>query len=99
MEECATDEEREAVYAEVESSIRKLQATLAKRGEKIIADLKAQVTEARMAEEEDDEEGATVTEGGKDDAVRHFKSSIEDLTKSLDDTLAALKPELSPSMA
>ena len=32
-------------------------------------------------------------ENSKEDAVRHFKSTMEDLTKSLDDTLASLKPE------
>ena len=95
MEECTTDEEREAVYAEVEESIKKLQASLAKRGEKIIAELKAQVAETQIA----DEDGEESTESSKDDAVRHFKSSMEDLTKSLDDTLASLKPEPSPSIA
>ena len=95
MEECVTDEEREAVYAEVEASIRKLQASLEKRGEKIISDLKAQV-----AEEQDDEtiDDAEITENGKQETVRHFKSAMEDLTKSLDDTLASLKPEVNPAV-
>ena len=97
MEECTTDEEREAVYAEVEESIRKLQASLAKRGEKIIADLKAQVAEARITEEEA-EDNEDVAENSKEDAVRHFKSTMEDLTKSLDDTLASLKPEPNPTV-
>lgn len=97
MEECTTDEEREAVYAEVEESIRKLQASLAKRGEKIIADLKAQVAEARITEEEA-EDNEDVAENSKEDAVRHFKSTMEDLTKSLDDTLASLKPEPNPAV-
>ena len=98
MEECTTDEEREAVYAEVEESIRKLQASLAKRGEKIIADLKAQVAEARITEEEDAVDNEDATENGKEDAVRHFKSTMEDLTKSLDDTMASLKPEPNPAV-
>ena len=98
MEECTTDEEREAVYAEVEESIRKLQASLAKRGEKIIADLKAQVAEARITEEEEAEDNEDAAENSKEDAVRHFKGTMEDLTKSLDDTLASLKPEPNPAV-
>ena len=97
MEECTTDEEREAVYAEVEESIRKLQASLARRGEKIIADLKAQVAEAQIAEEEDAADSEYTAGSSKADAVRHFKSTMEDLTKSLDDTLASLKPEPNPA--
>ena len=94
MEECTTDEEREAVYAEVEESIKKLQDSLAKRGEKIIAELKAQVAKTQMA----DEDGEESTESSKDDAVRHFKSSMDDLTKSLDETLASLRPEPNPAV-
>ena len=83
LEDCATDEERQEVYAEVEASIRKLQATLQKRGEKILADLKAQATEGHENE---------ATEGSVDEGtVRHFKNSMDDLTKSLDETLDSLK--------
>ncbi|WP_029544503.1 hypothetical protein [Selenomonas sp. AB3002] len=82
MEECTTDEEREKVYEEVASSIRDLQATLKQRGDEIIADLKEQA----LSGSEDDEE-----EDGED-AVRKFKSSMEDLTKALDETLASIKP-------
>ena len=95
MEECTTDEEREAVYAEVEASIHKLQATLAKRGEKIIADLKAQAIEAQESEHDNAENTASTDER----AVRHFKSTMEDLTKSLDETLASIKPEPAPTEA
>ncbi|MBQ9364674.1 MAG: hypothetical protein IJT82_02755 [Schwartzia sp.] len=95
MEECTTDEEREAVYAEVEATISKLQATLQKRGEKIIADLKAQTIEAQESERND---GDNVTDTD-DAAVRHFKSTMEDLTKSLDETLASIKPEPTPAEA
>ena len=91
LEECSTDQEREAVYAEVEASIRKLQATLAKRGEKIIADLKAQVAEAQ---EQEDEE-ADFSGDDREATVRHFKSSMEDLTRSLDETLESLRRETS----
>ena len=82
MEECTTDEEREKVYEEVASSIRNLQAMLKQRGDEIIADLKEQA----LSGSEDDEE-----EDGED-AVRKFKSSMEDLTKALDETLASIKP-------
>ena len=42
MEECTTDAEREKVYEEVAATIRELQATIQKRGEEIIADLREQ---------------------------------------------------------
>ena len=81
MEECTTDEEREKVYEEVASSIRNLQAALKQRGDEIIADLKEQALSGGADEEETGE-----------DAVRKFKSSMEDLTKALDETLASMKP-------
>lgn len=95
MEECATDEEREAVYAEVEETVKKLQAKLAKHGEKIIESLKAQATEAQMT----DEEESGFMENGQEKAVRNFKSKVEDFTKSLDETLASIKPETAPTGA
>ena len=84
MEECTTDEEREKVYADVASSIQELQATLQKRGEDIIADLKKQALSASDTEDLDE---------SIDNAVRRFKSDMEDLTKALDETLASVKPE------
>ena len=90
MEECTTDEEREKVYEEVSASIRKLQATLQERGEEIIADLKAEALDGSSAE---------FLEEGEAGAISQFKSTMEDLTKSLDETLEALKPEPAPSMA
>lgn len=82
MEECTTDAEREKVYEEVTASIRELQATLQKRGEEIIADLREQALTKGDTEDFEDSTGA----------ITQFKSSMEDLTKSLDDTLASLKP-------
>ena len=82
MEECTTDAEREKVYEEVTSSIRKLQATLQKHWEEIIADLQEQAMSQGDTEDLEDSTGA----------ITQFKSSMEDLTKSLDDTLASLKP-------
>ena len=70
------------VYEEVTASIRELQATLQKRGEEIIADLREQ---AMSKGDPEDLEDST-------SAITQFKSSMEDLTKSLDDTLASLKP-------
>lgn len=82
MAECTTDEEREKVYEEVASSIRDLQATLKQRGDEIINDLKEQALSGGEDDEEEDGE----------DTVRKFKSSMEDLTKALDETLDSIKP-------
>ena len=84
MDECTTDEEREKVYADVSASIQKLQATLQQRGEAIIAELKEQALSAGDTEDLDE---------SIDNAVRQFKSDMEDLTQALDETLASVKPE------
>lgn len=83
MEECTNDEQREKVYAEVSASIRELQETLQQRGEEIIADLKEQAL-ADCSADDDEEFG--------DNPVSKFKSSMEDLTKALDETLDSIKP-------
>ena len=83
MEECMNDEQREKVYAEVSASIRGLQATLQQRGEEIIADLKERaLTDGGV--DNDEELG--------DNSVRKFKSSMENLTRALDEALEAIKP-------
>ena len=87
MEECTTDEQREKVYAEVSASIKELQATLEKRGEEIIADLREQALSSGHPEDLDESTGA----------IANFKSSMEDLTQSLDETLASLKPTVAPA--
>ena len=87
MEECTTDEQRERVYAEVSASIKELQATLEKRGEEIIADLREQALSGDTQEDLDESTGA----------ITNFKSSMEDLTKSLDETLTSLKPSVAPA--
>ncbi len=89
MEECTTDEEREKVYEEVSESIKKLQASLKERGDEIIADLKVQAMEKDDNSEDEEDTSA--------DEITKFKSSMEDLTKALDETLASLKPEPKPS--
>lgn len=86
MEECTNDEQREKVYAEVSASIKELQATLEKRGQEIIADLREQALSDGSLEELDEDT----------DAITNFKSSMEDLTKSLDETLTSLKPTVAP---
>ena len=87
MKECTTDEQREKVYAEVSASIKELQATLEKRGEEIIADLREQALSGGSLDGLDESTGAII----------NFKSSMEDLTKSLDETLASLKPSVAPA--
>ena len=87
MEECTTDEQREKVYAEVSTSIKELQATLEKRGEEIIADLREQALSGGSLDGLDESTGAII----------NFKSSMEDLTKSLNETLASLKPSVAPA--
>ena len=87
MEECTTDEQREKVYAEVSASIKELQATLEKRGEEIIADLREKALSGGSSEDLEERNGA----------ITSFRSSMEDLTKSLDDTLVSLKPTIAPA--
>jgi len=86
MEECTTDEQREKVYAEVSASIKELQATLEKRGQEIIADLREQALSDGSMEDLDEDT----------DAITNFKNSMIDLTKSLDETLTSLKPTVAP---
>ena len=81
MAECTTDEQREKVYAEVKSSIQKLQVALERSGDKIITDLKAQTSE-----EEDDELGAT-------DPLIKYRSTLEKLLKDLENSKTAGESE------
>ena len=74
MAECTTDEQREKVYEEVNSSIQKLQVALERSGDKIITDLKAQTSE-----DEDDELGAT-------DPLIKYRSTLEKLLKDLENS-------------
>lgn len=90
MEECITDEEREKVYKEIDASIRKLQAALQERGEEIIAGLKAEALE---------DGGAGDGEKSEAGADGKFKSTMEELTNSLDEILEELKPESKLSWA
>ena len=84
MDECTTDEEREQVYAEVKKSVQKIQLTLQEKGEEIIADLRAQAADAPSREE--------VAES-VENRVQNFKEKMDNLSDSLNQTLADLKPK------
>ena len=84
MEECTTDEEREMVYAQVKESVQKIQLTLQEKGEEIIADLRAQVADAPSKEEFAD---------SVESRVQDFKEKMDNLSDSLNQALADLKPK------
>ncbi len=84
MDECTTDEEREQVYAEVKKSVQKIQLTLQEKGEEIIADLRAQAADAPSREE--------VAES-VENRVQNFKEKMDNLSDSLNQALADLKPK------
>ena len=83
MEECTSDEERDAVYAEIKTSIGALQEKLAERGEEIIAELEAQFAEE--GEEED-----RVCE--QTERVQSVRTALDELAQSMDETLKGLQP-------
>ena len=84
MEECTTDEEREMVYAQVKESVQKIQLTLQEKGEEIVADLRAQVADAPSKEEFAD---------SVESRVQEFKEKMDNLSDSLNQALADLKPK------
>lgn len=84
MEECTTDEERELVYEQVKESVQNIQLTLQERGEEIIADLRAQMADVSSKEEVSD----TV-----ESRVKDFKEKMDNLSDSLNQALADLKPK------
>ena len=84
MDECITDEEREQVYVEVKKSVQKIQLTLQEKGEEIIADLRAQAADAPSREE--------VAES-VENRVQNFKEKMDNLSDSLNQALADLKPK------
>lgn len=83
MDECSTDEEREAVYAEVKASVRKLQVVLQEKEEEIISDLRAQAVGAPSKED---------VEESVENRVQEFKKKMDGLTDTLNKTLSDLKP-------
>ena len=84
MEECTTDEERELVYEQVKESVQNIQLTLQERGEEIIADLRTQMADVSSKEEVSD----TV-----ESRVQDFKEKMDNLSDSLNQALADLKPK------
>lgn len=64
MEECATDEDREKVYAQAKESVHEYQVDLQEAGESIIADLRKKAAESMSKEE---------IEESIEDMVKKFK--------------------------
>ena len=86
MEECTSDEERDAVYAEIKTSIGALQEKLAERGVEIIAELEAQFTEGR--DEADPMNEPLVQKK----CVQNIREVLDELAQFMDKTLKELQP-------
>lgn len=84
MEECTSDEERAAVYAEIKASIGALQEKLSERGEKIIAELEEQFAEER---DESNKQAVQVEQ------VQSVRAVMDKLVHSMDETLKGLEPK------
>jgi len=84
MEECMSDEERVAVYADLKASIGALQEKLSERGEKIIAEL-----EEQFAEERDESNKQAV----QIEQVQSVRAVMDKLVHSMDETLKGLEPK------
>ncbi len=82
MDACETEEEREAVYAQVKDAVHEMQEKLAQKGEEIIEQLKERTIAAAETAEE--------SESGQH--VKKVKDTLQQLTDSLDETLESLKP-------
>lgn len=86
MEECTSDEERAAVYAEIKTSIGALQEKLATRGAEIIAELEAQFAEGRDEADPMNESPVQTTQ------VQNIRNALDELAQSMDETLKGLQP-------
>ena len=86
MEECTSDEERDAVYAEIKTSIGALQEKLAERGAEIIAELEAQFAEER------DVTGEMHEPPVQTERVQSVRTALDELAQSMDETLTGLQP-------
>ena len=86
MEECTSDEERDAVYAKIKTSIGALQEKLAERGEEIIAELVAQFAE------EGEEEGLVCEQPVQTKCVQNIREVLDELAQFMDKTLKELQP-------
>ena len=86
MEECTSDEERDAVYAEIKTSIGALQEKIAERGAEIIAELEAQFAEEGKEEERVCEQPVQTK------CVQNIREVLDELAQSMDKTLKGLQP-------
>ena len=86
MEECTSDEERTAVYAEIKTSIGALQEKLAERGAEIIAELESQFAEGRDEADSMNEPPVQTTQ------VQNIRNALDELAQSMDATLKGLQP-------
>ena len=86
MEECTSDEERDAVYAKIKTSIGALQEKLAERGEEIIAELEAQFAE------EGEEEDLVCEQPVQTKCVQNIREGLDELAQFMDKTLKELQP-------
>ena len=86
MEECTSDEERDAVYAEIKTSISALQEKLAERGAEIIAELEAQFAE------EGEEEDLVCEQPVQTKCVQNIREVLDELAQFMDKTLKDLQP-------
>ena len=86
MEECTSDEERDAVYAEIKTSIGALQEKIAERGAEIIAELEAQFAE------EGEEEDRVYEQTVQTKCVQNIREVLDELALSMDKTLKDLQP-------
>ena len=86
MEECTSDEERDAVYAEIKTSIGALQEKIAERGAEIIAGLEAQFAE------EGEEEDRVCEQPVQTKCVQNIREVLDELALSMDKTLKDLQP-------
>ena len=86
IEECTSDEERDAVYAEIKTSIGALQEKLAERGAEIIAELEAQFAEEGKEEERVCEQPVQTK------CVQNIREVLDELAQSMDKTLKGLQP-------
>ena len=85
MEECTSDEERAAVYAEIKTSIGALQEKLAARGVEIIAELESQFAEGSDEADPMNESPVQTTQ------VQNIRNALDELAQSMDATLKRMR--------
>ena len=84
LKTCTNDEEREAVYEKIRTSVANLKEELQARGEALIEEFRAAAAKAEpMAEE-----ARTAAEGH----VENIRQTLERFSETLDETLRALNP-------